>query len=551
MFCFICGEYTFTQQRKPITDFVRRAYLAYFKVQLGDQDKPWAPHIVCKTCTEHLRQWTNGKRKCLKFGEPMIWREQINHSDDCYFCSVNVKGINSKNRNRWVYPNLRSARRPVPHSEEIPVPIFTSLPESPEEEDDSTESYSEGNDSDFPGPSSVSSGFSQAELNDLIRDLSLPKKSSELLASRLAEKQCLLPGTKVTVYRKRETDFLPFFTVENQFVFCMNVEGLLMKLGVRKYTPSEWRLFIDSSKRSLKCVLLHNGNIYRSIPIGHSVSMRENQHTIATVLEKISYRDHQWVMCVDLKMVNFLLGQQGGYTKYPCFICLWDSRAKDQHWVRRHWPLRESMTVGEKNIVAEPLVDRNNIILPPLHIKLGLMKQFIKALNRDGTCFGYICTKFPALSKEKIKAGIFDGPQIRQLINDHQFQDSMNDTEAAAWSSFCMVVKNFLGNYKSPNSDELVENMLTAFCALGCNMSIKLHYLHSHLDRFPDNLGDVSEEQGERFHQELSTMEERYRGRWDIHMMADYCWSIHRECPRSLHRRKSQKRGFCDLMEEN
>ena len=48
-------------------------------------------------------------------------------------------------------------------------------------------------------------------------------------------------------------------------------------------------------------------------------------------------------------------------------------------------------------------------------------------------------------------------------------------------------------------------------------MSIKLYYLHSHLDRFPENLGDYSEEQGERFHQDIRTMEARYQERWDIH----------------------------------
>ena len=45
-------------------------------------------------------------------------------------------------------------------------------------------------------------------------------------------------------------------------------------------------------------------------------------------------------------------------------------------------------------------------------------------------------------------------------------------------------------------------------------MSIKLHYLDSHLDTFPDNLGDVSEEQGEKFHQDIKIMEDRYQGRW-------------------------------------
>ena len=60
-------------------------------------------------------------------------------------------------------------------------------------------------------------------------------------------------------------------------------------------------------------------------------------------------------------------------------------------------------------------------------------------------------------------------------------------------------------------------------------MSIKVHYLHSHLDNFPNNCDDYSDEQGERFHQDIKTMEERYQGRWDHHMMADYCWSLERD----------------------
>jgi hypothetical protein len=57
-------------------------------------------------------------------------------------------------------------------------------------------------------------------------------------------------------------------------------------------------------------------------------------------------------------------------------------------------------------------------------------------------------------------------------------------------------------------------------------MSLKLHFLHFHLDYCPENLGDLSEEQGERFHQDVKEMERRYQGQWDVFMMADYCWSI-------------------------
>ena len=50
---------------------------------------------------------------------------------------------------------------------------------------------------------------------------------------------------------------------------------------------------------------------------------------------------------------------------------------------------------------------------------------------------------------------------------------------------------------------------------IGTNMSIKVHFLHSHLDKFLDNCGDVSDEQEETFYQDIKTMEEFYQGMWN------------------------------------
>ncbi len=60
-----------------------------------------------------------------------------------------------------------------------------------------------------------------------------------------------------------------------------------------------------------------------------------------------------------------------------------------------------------------------------------------------------------------MKAGIFDGPQIQQLIRDPEFENSMNEVELEAWKAFVLVVKDFLGNNKARNYTELVNNMLT------------------------------------------------------------------------------------------
>ena len=128
VFCNICGKYTLPKRRVKITQFVRKAYLSYFGVRLGDQDKPWAPYLACRSCVEHLREWIKGKRKTsLTFDVPMVWREPTNHVNDCYFCMVRVAGVISKILGTVKYPNIPSAIRPIPHSNELAVPIFENF----------------------------------------------------------------------------------------------------------------------------------------------------------------------------------------------------------------------------------------------------------------------------------------------------------------------------------------------------------------------------------------------------------------------------------------
>ena len=99
----------------------------------------------------------------------------------------------------------------------------------------------------------------------------------------------------------------------------------------------------------------------------------------------------------------------------------------------------------------------------------------------------------------------------------------MNSLEAAAWQGFLGVVPNFLGNKRADNFRILVKSMVDAYQRLGANMSIKVHFLHNHLDQFPSNCDDVSDERGECFHQVIKELEIRYQGRWDAPMMAGYC----------------------------
>ncbi|UYV63263.1 hypothetical protein LAZ67_2003575 [Cordylochernes scorpioides] len=154
-------------------------------------------------------------------------------------------------------------------------------------------------------------------------------------------------------------------------------------------------------------------------------------------------------------------------------------------------------------------------------------------MDRNASGFAYLKQKCSSISEAKIREGIFVGPQIRELQQDGNFQNSLNEVEAAAWNYFRNVCKNFLGSVKVEYYRDIVNDLLLSYKALGCNMSLKIHFLHSHLDFFPDNLGAVSDEHGERFHQAISSMEKRYQGKWSPAMLADDCWALKRDLPQA------------------
>ena len=197
------------------------------------------------------------------------------------------------------------------------------------------------------------------------------------------------------------------------------------------------------------------------------------------------------------------------------------------------------------NIENVPLVDPQKILLPPLHIKLGLMKNFVKAMGKSNSNgFAFLCKKFPSISQAKLQEGIFVGPQIREVLKDLLFEKSLSKLELRAWQAFKWLCANFLGNSKSPSFQAGVEDLLEAYREMGCRMSLKMHFLHSHLNFFPVNLGAVSDEQGERFHQDIQAMEARYQGFWNEGMMGDYCWMLYRDDPSHVYKRKSYAKHF-------
>ena len=85
--------------------------------------------------------------------------------------------------------------------------------------------------------------------------------------------------------------------------------------------------------------------------------------------------------------MSVLLGLQLGYTKHMCFLCLWYSRDDANHYNTTEWPMRTNYIFGRYNVKCQPLIDPSKVYLPPHHIKLGLIKQFVKAMDVNGDGF--------------------------------------------------------------------------------------------------------------------------------------------------------------------
>ena len=302
-----------------------------------------------------------------------------------------------------------------------------------------------------------------------------------------------LEAVKTADISNRSKSFLRFFTTQDSYTFCNDINGLKTELNYQAVNE-EWYLFMDSSKSSLKAALICDKYKFPTIPVAYC-HVKEDKDSVKKLLEVLDYNNLSLPIVADLKVINFLLGLKSGFAKYPCFYCEFDSRnsekdfAKDYVWQTKHdFPL-------------EQLVDPDHIIFPFLHLKLGIFQKFIKSLDSCGRVVEYLKKKFQKSEAKTIK-GIFNGPEIRSLINDAKFTLQMSTKELAVWKSYCKVHKNVLGKNILPNWSELIDEFIQNMKILGCtSMTPKMHLLYKHKDAFEKYLGRYSDEHGERLHE--------------------------------------------------
>jgi len=104
------------------------------------------------------------------------------------------------------------------------------------------------------------------------------------LALSLQQWNLLHHYVKVT-FRTRNQEFEQFFKTAGYFTYCKDIYGLMEGIHIR-HSPEQWQLFIDASKRSLKAVIVHNGNKLPSIPVAYAPSTKE-MYTMNNILVEV------------------------------------------------------------------------------------------------------------------------------------------------------------------------------------------------------------------------------------------------------------------------
>lgn len=128
--------------------------------------------------------------------------------------------------------------------------------------------------------------------------------------------------------------------------------------------------------------------------------MKENYDSFQKLFEMINYTNYKWKICCDLKVVNILCGLKQGFPHFFCFKCDWDTRTKEDHYTYKGWT--------GKNPDIDPkasLAKIEDILLPPLHMKLGIVSKFLKLLVMKNTNAFACLKRMFKVSDSKIKGG--------------------------------------------------------------------------------------------------------------------------------------------------
>lgn len=126
----------------------------------------------------------------------------------------------------------------------------------------------------------------------------------------------------------------------------------------------------------------------------------------------------------------------------------------------------------------------------------------------------------------QLPIGVLNGPDIRRLMKSESFTNVLDTLHRKAWFALRAVIENVLGKNRAEQNEAkaIVQELLKCYRTINASMTLKLHFLHFHLEEFLRQLPTESDEQGERFHQTTMPMEKRYKGKKLDALLAEVCW---------------------------
>lgn len=434
-FCYVCGHYFPINKRRhgSFSDEFKSLYTKYFDGLDIITDQWYVPKHVCKSCYNNLLDWkkTKGKQQ-MNFKVPMFWSMPsggVHDSSNFYACENFVGGQNKRKMKNYIYKEVPSAQIPIPHTIDGETNTYISYKMiSPDvfsictlvtdtAKTITTSAETEGHSLYDPGPDwdKRPKAIPENEMDKIVAELGLTQRKSERLTVFLKGYNVLDPKFNVTEYRKRQQDFQNLYNINvaKTYAYCSDAYILMLAMFIeRPYNPEEWRLFIDSSKNSLKVVLLHVSNKVPSIPLAYSTETKETHEVLDRIMKDINYDQHQWKICCDLKVVTMLCGLQSGRTKHMCFLCKWVSTWKkndgaELKYTEKKAEMRTDHKIGKFNVKHDAIIeDKEKILFPVLHIKLGIVKNFIKRVYKEDQIANSLKVIFPGLSEAKLSNGM-------------------------------------------------------------------------------------------------------------------------------------------------
>ena len=94
--CYVYGYYISVQHSSyEIAKGTKHwtTYTLYFGMDIGNQDKFWATHVICGSSRSNLEVWLRGSGRFMLFAVPRVWRKPQNSYDDRYFCIKTFQSI--------------------------------------------------------------------------------------------------------------------------------------------------------------------------------------------------------------------------------------------------------------------------------------------------------------------------------------------------------------------------------------------------------------------------------------------------------------------------